>query len=467
MCKIMIMPNVKKDKEKLAWMFSRTITPLLSENDSDGLGYAAINSNGHVFGENWLNNKHAFNTREKLSDSGKYIQKMLKDSVIYESNYGKYGSISKKNLMDVKAIMIHARKATCDKTFDNVHPFYRDGTAMIHNGMIKNADIDLPEQMVTSTCDSEVILHEYLDRNVDQNPDYIQDVIDQLVGYYAVGVMTKNPKNEPILDVFKHDDAMLFVTYVSELETIVYCTSKYILEKALKSLMWEQNEIFPIRGGTYIRFNLKTGNTDSILNFKQGPNPSKFDPDSYDDQSLAFQKEMIDNKKAELEKKKNKDKFDDIIDSHNSGQSYESDSGYASDIPHQSMIDPMDGMLLDSEFINEALDQCDNNEWIKECIERRPINCDGKIEELPMIKSGREIVEQMYGRNVICLTHIDYSLDMYDRLEYYQIEGELFLMDNETGEIIDEVTVDYVDDIESIRVSGGYYKHLKRRANFL
>lgn len=253
MCKILVIPEVKAETVKDAWKFIEKITPKLSSYNNDGLGYAAFDSQFELFAEKWLKNWQAYN-RGMWSDEDIYLVDILGyDNVKEEPQYESYGTIKRD---DIRSIVLHARKATCGVSLENVHPFIKHDTALIHNGMVYN-HADLKKEM--STCDSETILQEYIDYNVSEDPEQIHGVIESIKAYFACAVLTKDDKGNPVLDIFKSPGADLHCTYVSELKTIVFSTAKTDLEETIKDLGWKVNTIFEFNDDVYIRFDLLTG----------------------------------------------------------------------------------------------------------------------------------------------------------------------------------------------------------------
>ena len=255
MCKILVIPSIKKSNVENAWKLCKEIAPLMSRIDDDGFGFAAMDSSGNLLGERWLNSKLAMTDNCGLTLSDVKVLKTMGPKLVKESfEYNKFGDL--KNKKDIVSIMLHARKATTPKGLINTHPFVKNDTAIIHNGMISNHERLTKE---FSTCDSEAILHEYLEYNAAHNPKQVQEMVNNLDGYYAVGVMSKNENNIPIVDVFKSQAANLICTYVDEIESVVFCTAQHLIVDALETLKWNKNKIFEFADTGFIRFNALTG----------------------------------------------------------------------------------------------------------------------------------------------------------------------------------------------------------------
>jgi hypothetical protein len=180
--------------------------------------------------------------------------------------YNSFGTRNKENLENTVAMILHARRKTNgDVTIVNTHPFVELGNdthpnvALIHNGTIVN-HYQLTKKY--STCDSEVILHEYLKKDMHYNPKNIKEVADTLVGQYTVGVLSslfyEGQKAQPILDIFKSNKG-LFAGFVKELDTIVFSTSKYTLEEAIDETGMTLVGCVEIKDGYFMRLNAITG----------------------------------------------------------------------------------------------------------------------------------------------------------------------------------------------------------------
>lgn len=266
MCKVMIMTGVKHGEN--AMKFMQASLPFMSKGNRDGVGYAAIDSQGKLFAERWLDPDVAFlNT----NPSNLAILDELKDGITVNStDYSKHGEL---NIPEMKSIIYHTRFATCAKTFTNVHPFISGNTALIHNGVIRN-EFQVPLRKEISTCDSEVILNSYLDNSVNTNPHDIQLTVDDLSGYWACGVLSEDEHGTPILDVFRNDaGAKLYVAYVKEIGGKVWCTESDIIFKTLAALDWDTSmHSFLTKPNTLQRFDAITGDLLSTVTIESSFN---------------------------------------------------------------------------------------------------------------------------------------------------------------------------------------------------
>ena len=260
MCKIMILSGVQKQFRENAFKFCKEMRPLISNRNDDAFGYAAFTESGELFGERWHNPDEAFYS---LTEGDVKLSKNLGDVTSFNmmGDYNSFGDVpTNDNLQldfsDVSSIMLHARYATCDKDFKNTHPFVKDNTALIHNGMVYNHTQFKKE---LSTCDSEVLLHQYLDNSVGVMPENIKDALDPIRAYYAVGVMTKDKDNKPIVDIFKSSGANLHCAYINELEATVFSTSGSDIQSAVDKLGWTINTLFEVNNEMLIRLDAVTG----------------------------------------------------------------------------------------------------------------------------------------------------------------------------------------------------------------
>lgn len=221
MCKILVMAGLKPENADANWEFITRMGKEMSFSNRDGLGYTAVDKEGKMFGERWHVNEEAF----ILRPNGAIVKKLSKykdfvegDIVPMTGSYNRFGSLTSQ----ITAITLHTRYATSGKEFDNTHPFVdlEKDTSVIHNGVIQNVT---KEDNIRSTCDSERILNRYLARKVNTNPDNIQKMVNDLKGYFACGIITRDGEGKRVLDVFK-SRASLFFCYIRELDCVVITT---------------------------------------------------------------------------------------------------------------------------------------------------------------------------------------------------------------------------------------------------
>ncbi len=275
MCKVMMVAGLKPKTLEPAKKLMEAAAKVLGRVDSDGTGYAAITKNGQIYGEKWLNHTDAF----KISSNpppdpiAKYMAQFFENAAKFKTEptteriYDSYGELTEENINDTVALILHARKATVgSKNILNVHPFVEldagpdvPHTAMIHNGSINNHD-KLTKKY--STCDSETILHEYIKNQMWYNPWAIEELAKTLIGQYTVGVLSnisyEDGSNQPVLDIFKSNKD-LYAGFVHELETIVFCTTEWMLTETVKDAGLTVSNIVEVKDGFLLRLDAITG----------------------------------------------------------------------------------------------------------------------------------------------------------------------------------------------------------------
>lgn len=281
MCKVMMIAGIKKQNLPKVHKLVVELAKAMSFIEDDGVGYAAITKTGEIYGEKWLNKEDAFkiHSQPKINPAISIIENLFDGSATWvkapvtEKVYESYG---KKAVDDTVAIILHARKKTTgEKTIENTHPFFdiedkdSPATALIHNGSIVN-HASLTKK--TSTCDSEVILHEYLSNQAYYNPHSIHTIAKTLVGEYAVGVLSsvlyEDGKKQPILDVFK-SHKNLYAGYVKEIECTVFCTSDMTLNNAVKTAQMNISNMVEFNDGHFLRIDATSGERcEDIIKFE-------------------------------------------------------------------------------------------------------------------------------------------------------------------------------------------------------
>ena len=289
MCKVLVIPAIKHTEATIN--FIKAITPHMSVGNSDGLGYAAIDKDGNLFAERWFNNKEAFTYKNTLGEEiinnrfGRGVSGSFK-----QFDYSCYGD--EPSLNKIQAITLHTRFATCDKNLTNVHPFIKDDTSVIHNGVISNHN---DFKLEVSTCDSESILQSYLKYNVGDTKD-VQSVSDELIGYYVAALFSRDSSGFRWLDLFNGNNTNLHVAFVVELDTYVITTSSFDLDKAVKECGYTISTTFSFNDGWYYRIDPFSGDVIHKEQFKVGnrqsytPSVSKFNDRSYDKPTTTYYK---------------------------------------------------------------------------------------------------------------------------------------------------------------------------------
>jgi hypothetical protein len=159
--------------------------------------------------------------------------------------------------------------ATSAKGFQNTHPFYypEADTSLIHNGIIRNVE---DFEFKVSTCDSEAVLISYLKHKVGHDVENTQDMINDLVGYYACGVFSRDANGKRTMDIFKGNGASLHGRFIKELGVFVYSTVDYNIEDTCKKLGLTCGPKFTYQDEWLVRLDYLTGKVIQRQGFRQG-----------------------------------------------------------------------------------------------------------------------------------------------------------------------------------------------------
>lgn len=269
MCRLLIMSGLDPKKKELNWKFIIAMGEAMSQGNDDGLGYTAINKKGNLFGERWLYNWQAFDNRNKFTNPRKRehekfagLKDMVKEFINLEDvpddtpheKYNNFGVFTD----EITAITLHTRMATSARGLINTHPFVDlvKETSLVHNGVIWN---HAEEDKIRSTCDSERLLNKYLEHEIAKVPADIQNMIDDLRGYFACGVFSLNRDGKRVLDVFK-SRADLSGAIIKELGCLVLSTKlddiKKVAAQCGMTIVSKQDKV---KEDTLIRFDALTG----------------------------------------------------------------------------------------------------------------------------------------------------------------------------------------------------------------
>lgn len=267
MCKMLIMSGITDDTSEKAWEFVKEMSKQMSAPESpekDGIGYAAIDNEGKLFGERWLNNKEAF--QHKFPYGSEPDTDILKRFRILNRNkvYNSFGTLNN----NIRSITLHSRASTNTSELKNNHPFVENFTSVIHNGMIYNED-DFHKK--TSTCDSEVILHQYIKHNVMNKPGKFKKLASKFEGYYAMGIFSKTNQGTIILDIIKDNKARLEAFFIKELNTVVFATPRFQTSPvidACKTLGFTIVSKYEVKDNKLQRLNAMTGDVLTYESFK-------------------------------------------------------------------------------------------------------------------------------------------------------------------------------------------------------
>jgi hypothetical protein len=258
----MMVVGVKAHKQKELDKLMLEMAPIMSGHDKDGLGYMALTSKG-MYGERWFNPAHAFQNRGECANIEEKIKETFEGDLEGSQGYVPFKQNNEAASEPKQAVIMHTRWATCEKSMRNVHPFYRDGVALIHNGVISNVR-ELTQ--ITSTCDSEGILNSYVDNDVSNNPDNISKVGQFLRGSYTCGVLTRNADGVGVLDLFR-SSPNLSACFIRELDALVFVTAEHMLITACRNLGWKHGAFMSLKDDKMVRINAATGGRISSHKF--------------------------------------------------------------------------------------------------------------------------------------------------------------------------------------------------------
>lgn len=257
MCKVAIIPAIKQDKRQLAIKLIKALGTGMSVGNNDGLGYAAIDSSGNLFGERWWVNSTAFQEVAKVEESP--VQKMFPDYAKVKQptkSHSVHNSFGEGSLSDAVAITLHTRFATSGKGFENTHPFVEEDTSLIHNGVISNIE---DFNFTLSTCDSEAILKSYLKNEVGSDISSVQSMASELYGYYVAALFARDAVGNRILDIIKGNNDALVCAWIKELDTYVFCSNEFTLSAACKEAGLTMGDACEFKDGIVMRIDPYTG----------------------------------------------------------------------------------------------------------------------------------------------------------------------------------------------------------------
>lgn len=254
MCKVAGVTKINDKNRNDVWVFMQLLGQLISPGNNDGLGYAAVDKAGNLFGERWLINESAFKdlTQVKGMDSAKMARV-----------YNHFGVVDRDS---AQAIILHTRAATCGKGIINTHPFVdnveKPTVALIHNGMIYN-EKKFPRNY--STCDSEVLAPLYAANKVSEDIENLNKFTPQLEGWYTVLALSVDKDGKPVMDAFT-DSGRLGSYFIPELDTRVFSTYASDVEHVAKMLGLTAVDEIKVNADHAFRIDTTTG--DETIHFK-------------------------------------------------------------------------------------------------------------------------------------------------------------------------------------------------------
>lgn len=259
MCKVAGVTKITDENRNDVWVFMQLLGELISAGNDDGLGYAAFDDQGNLFGEKWLINKTAFKDLSQIP--GINATKMA-------HIYSFFGDKVQRDR--AQAIILHTRAATCGKGIKNTHPFVNNedkpDVAIIHNGMIYNENKFTRKY---STCDSEVLAHLYDENKVYKTLSNLNDFTDKMTGWFTVLALAKDSKGTMIMDAFS-DSGRLGSYFIKEFDTRIYSSNAEDVYRVAKSLGLTATEPMKMDADTSFRLNVLTGEAIEHVKIKTG-----------------------------------------------------------------------------------------------------------------------------------------------------------------------------------------------------
>jgi predicted glutamine amidotransferase len=263
MCKVAGVTKITDKNREQVWMFMKVLGNLMSVGNKDGLGYAAFDKAGKLFGERWLINEWAF--RDFSTIKGLTAKQA-------ESVYSFFGESVKRD--EAQAIILHTRMATCEKGIKNTHPFVdseeNPTVAIIHNGMIYNDEVFTKK---FSSCDSEVLAHLYKDADVASNLKNIHEFVNKLMGWFTVLNLSTDKDGNMVMDAYT-DTGRLASYFIPELDTRVFSTYRGDIEETAKIFNYKITHCLQYKKNTMFRMDVKTGMVTVSDKWRSAPAPT-------------------------------------------------------------------------------------------------------------------------------------------------------------------------------------------------
>jgi predicted glutamine amidotransferase len=226
MCKVFVINDMSKLSTKQLPKVVETIAEHITKSERHGFGYAIQGTNG-LFGER---------TTEPSEYKYSFSKPMFEEEFI-ELTYNRIGKPSK----ITGAGIFHGRTSTNHVNITNTHPIVKHGWTLIHNGVVTNQGKKYTK--ITSN-DTEDLVH-YMAKNG------IKGVEKYLSGYYAFAAFDP----DGILHIARDSMARLVCAYVKDLESIVFATTKELLNSVAKELKWNMSAIGDVIDDVYMTFN--------------------------------------------------------------------------------------------------------------------------------------------------------------------------------------------------------------------
>lgn len=249
MCKVAAVTKITDKNREDVWVFMQLLGQLMSPGNNSGLGYAALDKAGKIFGEKWVINESAFRDLTKVPGV---------DAEKIGRVYGFFGDKVERD--EAQAIILHTRAATqgsiCVK---NTHPFIDDEAsptvAVIHNGWVHNDKLFTRKY---STCDSEVLAHLYYENKVNADLGNLNKFIPKIDGWFTCLSLGLDADKKMVMDAFT-DNGRLASYFIQELDTRIWSSEGHDVYQIAKALGLTPVEPQKMERDTAFRINVATG----------------------------------------------------------------------------------------------------------------------------------------------------------------------------------------------------------------
>jgi hypothetical protein len=231
MCRIMAFTNFSKIKHENLKSRSEFIGNKLLKTEKDGFGYSMFGEKG-IFGERTVMDYFNSHILNKI--------KPIKDNFVYQDEQNSFGEVSKVT----GGAIFHGRVCTNKRGLKNAHPINKHGWSLIHNGVVSHTGEKY--EMITDN-DSEHVLENFVQGGISQ-------VAQNLTGYYAFAAFDPDGN----LHIARDSIANLYVATIPRLESLVFATTRDLIEDFCDKFFYEHSPIQQFTHDTYLIFD-KTG----------------------------------------------------------------------------------------------------------------------------------------------------------------------------------------------------------------
>lgn len=217
MCKVFSMTNMSN--VKITKKFLNIVRDeVCKTTDKDGFGYAILSDDGAIGGERTMK-PMSFNAL-----SGDPDKLRTASLPIVSRTRNVFGKI---DFRKPKSFIAHGRYSTNTVNLENTHPFVNDDIAMIHNGVVSDAD-NMFKNLLKTSCDTEIILRAW-------EHGGMKTIESQVTGYYALAILDKVTKQ---LHIVRDDKAMLYISYSRTVDSYIIATTIDIIQSVAKKMKW-------------------------------------------------------------------------------------------------------------------------------------------------------------------------------------------------------------------------------------